>query len=144
MEHFKECQGTQLLNLLLRISLDTPVVSIGVIASRCFSGVAISIYLYNHLEMDRLITLMELCRKAHALPTRAVQPMLAGGGSPPTAEETAQSLHMSVRTLHRNLRAEDTAFSDLFNQLRRARLSNTWVTPGSASRKRPSCWASRS
>ena len=48
-----------------------------------------------------------------------LQEALAGGGSPPTAEETAQALHMSARTLHRNLRAEGATFSGLLNQLRR-------------------------
>lgn len=39
-------------------------------------------------------------------------------GGTPTAESVAQALHVSVRTLHRNLRREGTTFRKLLNQLR--------------------------
>ena len=39
-------------------------------------------------------------------------------GGIPTAERVAQSLHMSVRTLHRNLQLEGATFSELLNLLR--------------------------
>jgi AraC-like DNA-binding protein len=44
-------------------------------------------------------------------------------GGIPTAEETAQSLHMSVRTLHRNLQQEGLTFSELLNQVRQEQAS---------------------
>ena len=50
-------------------------------------------------------------------------------GGIPTAEEVAQSLHTSVRTLHRNLRQEGTTFSGLLNQLRKDRATSYLANP---------------
>lgn len=50
-------------------------------------------------------------------------------GGIPTAEEIAQSLHMSVRTLHRNLQQEGATFSELLNQLRQQQATNYLTNP---------------
>lgn len=50
-------------------------------------------------------------------------------GGIPTAEEIAQSLHMSVRTLHRNLQQEGATFSELLNQLRQEQATNYLTNP---------------
>lgn len=56
-----------------------------------------------------------------------LQETLTGGI--PTAEEVAQSLHMSVRTLHRNLQQEGATFSELLNQLRQERATSYLADP---------------
>lgn len=50
-------------------------------------------------------------------------------GGLPTAEEVAQSLHMSVRTLHRNLRQERVTFSELPKQLRQRQAASYLANP---------------
>jgi AraC-like DNA-binding protein len=50
-------------------------------------------------------------------------------GGIPTAEEIAQSLHMSVRTLHRNLQQEGVTFSKLLNQLRQEQATSYLTNP---------------
>jgi AraC-like DNA-binding protein len=51
-------------------------------------------------------------------------------GGMPTAEEVAQSLHMSVRTLHRNLREEGVTYSELLHALRQEQASRYLADPG--------------
>jgi AraC-like DNA-binding protein len=50
-------------------------------------------------------------------------------GGLPTAEDIAQSLHISVRTLHRNLQQEGVTFSELLNQLRQERVASYLANP---------------
>ncbi len=50
-------------------------------------------------------------------------------GGIPTAEEISQSLHMSVRTLHRNLQQEGVTFSELLNQLRQEQATSYLANP---------------
>lgn len=45
----------------------------------------------------------------------------AHGGGPPTATEAASAMHMSVRTLHRQLRAEGTGFRQMLERFRQER-----------------------
>lgn len=59
---------------------------------------------------------------------RKLPEMLTGGI--PGAEEMAQSLYMSVRTLHRNLRQEGVTFTALLNQLRREQATSYLANPG--------------
>jgi AraC-like DNA-binding protein len=50
-------------------------------------------------------------------------------GGVPTAEEIAQELHMSVRSLHRNLKQEGVTFRQLLSQLRHERAATYLADP---------------
>jgi len=50
-------------------------------------------------------------------------------GGIPTAADVAQSLHMSVRTLHRNLQQEGATFSELLNILRQEQATRFLADP---------------
>jgi AraC-like DNA-binding protein len=50
-------------------------------------------------------------------------------GGVPTAEGIARMLHLSVRTLHRNLQQEDTTFRDLLSQLRQEQATKYLADP---------------
>lgn len=50
-------------------------------------------------------------------------------GGVPTAESAARHLHMSVRSLHRNLRQEGTTFRDVLSQLRQEQATRYLANP---------------
>ena len=50
-------------------------------------------------------------------------------GGTPTADGVAQALHISVRTLHRSLRSEETSFGALLNQLRQEQATKYLADP---------------
>lgn len=63
------------------------------------------------------------------LAARVRRRLLEGlGDEVPTAERMAGALHMSVRTLHRGLRAEGTTFRELLDQLRHERAADMLAT----------------